>query len=152
DFWVEIVTLLIPGFNDSRDELTRLTSFLAGISPAIPWHVTAFHGDYKMNDPQNTTPEMLLAAAEIGRDAGLQHVYAGNLPGQVGDLEHTCCARCGGRLITRYGYHILQYAIAPDGTCRSCSTPIPGRWSPRFEGQITSRPFVPGSRSRLSVL
>ena len=91
-FWVEIVTLLIPGFNDSRDELTRLTSFVASVSPDIPWHVTAFHGDYKMTDPQNTTAEMLLAAADIGRASGLRYVYAGNLPGQVGTLEDTHCA------------------------------------------------------------
>ena len=64
--WVEIVTLLIPGFNDSRDEVERLTSFIAGVSPDIPWHVTAFHKDYRMNDPENTTPEMLMAAADIG--------------------------------------------------------------------------------------
>src|SRR5208337_4303588 len=64
--WMEIVTLLIPGFNDSDDELTRLTEFLAGVSPDIPWHATAFHSDYKMSDTENTTPEMLLRAAEIG--------------------------------------------------------------------------------------
>ena len=58
--WVEIVTLLIPGFNNSDDEIERLTSFLAGVSPDIPWHVTAFHKDYRMNDPENTTPEMLM--------------------------------------------------------------------------------------------
>ena len=79
-FWVEIVTLLIPGFNDSRDELTRLTSFVAGVSPDIPWHVTAFHGDYKMTDPENTTADMLLAAADIGRANGLRYVYAGQPP------------------------------------------------------------------------
>src|SRR6267154_1570442 len=84
-FWLEIVTLLIPGFNDSRDELQRLTSFVAGVSPDIPWHVTAFHGDYKMTGPENTSPEMLLAAADIARSSGLRHVYAGNLPGSVGD-------------------------------------------------------------------
>ena len=58
--WLEIVTLLIPGFNNSRDELERMTSFIAGVSPDIPWHVTAFHKDYRMNDPENTTPEMLM--------------------------------------------------------------------------------------------
>src|SRR5579872_38626 len=78
-FWVEIVTLLIPGFNDSRDEIERLTSFVASVSPDIPWHVTAFHGDYKMTDPENTTADMLLSAAEIGRANGLRYVYAGNL-------------------------------------------------------------------------
>src|SRR5437867_4806504 len=93
--WVEIVTLLIPGFNDSRDELMRLTSFVASVSPDIPWHVTAFHGDYKMTSPQNTTAAMLLEAAAIGRAHGLRVVYAGNLPGRVEDLEDTRCAACG---------------------------------------------------------
>src|SRR3989449_3653242 len=151
-FWVEIVTLLIAGFNDSRDEIERLTAFVASVSPDIPWHVTAFHGDYKMTDPENTTAEMLLEAASIGREAGLRHVYAGNLPGQVGDLEDTRCASCGDILVSRYGYYIRDYRIAPDGTCPSCAATIPGRWSARFDGQITARPFLPGSRSRLSLL
>ena len=105
-----------------------------------------------MNDPENTTPEMLMAAAGIGRAAGLQYVYAGNLPGQVGDLEDTRCAACGDLLIARYGYHIRRYQITPNGWCGSCGATVPGRWSGSFDGQITSRPFVPGSRSRLSVL
>ena len=91
DVWLELVTLLIPGFNDSEDELKRLTEFVAGVSPDIPWHVTAFHGDYKMTEPSNTTPKMLQNAAAIGAAAGLRYVYAGNLPGQVGDLENTHC-------------------------------------------------------------
>jgi pyruvate formate lyase activating enzyme len=152
EFWVEIVTLLISGFNDSRDELQRLTAFVASVSPDIPWHVTAFHGDYKMTDPENTTAEMLLAAASIGRDAGLRYVYAGNLPGRVGDLEDTRCASCGDTLVARYGYYIRDYRITPDGKCPSCAATIPGRWSPRFDGQITAHPFVPGSRSRLALL
>ncbi len=152
EFWVEIVTLLIPGFNDSRDELVRLTSFIASVSPDIPWHVTAFHGDYKMTDPQNTTAEMLLAAAEVGRAAGLRYVYAGNRPGEVGDLEHTHCASCGETLVARHGYFIRDYRITSDGRCPACAEPVPGRWSATFEGQITSRPFVPGSRARLSIL
>jgi pyruvate formate lyase activating enzyme len=151
-FWVEIVTLLIAGFNDSRDELQRLTAFVASVSPDIPWHVTAFHGDYKMMDPANTTAAMLLEAAAIGRDAGLRYVYAGNLPGSVEDLEDTRCASCGEVLVARYGYAIRSYRITPEGTCPACAAPIPGRWSPRFDGQIASRPFVPGSRSRLSIL
>src|SRR5207302_3471614 len=85
DFWLEIVTLLIPGFNDSDDELKRLSEFLVSVSPYIPWHVTAFHKDYKMTDPENTTAKDLIRAAEIGKKAGLRYVYAGNLPGQVGD-------------------------------------------------------------------
>jgi pyruvate formate lyase activating enzyme len=150
-FWVEIVTLLIPGFNDSRDELARLTAFIASVSPDIPWHVTAFHGDYKMTDPENTTAEMLLAAADMGRTNGLRYVYAGNLPGSVGDLEDTRCAVCHELLVSRYGYHIREYRLTPDGRCPSCATAVPGRWSPRFDGQITSRPFVPGSR-RFTIL
>jgi pyruvate formate lyase activating enzyme len=151
EFWVEIVTLLIPGFNDSRDELTRLTEFIASVSPDIPWHVTAFHGDYKMTDPENTTAEMLLAAAAIGRASGLRYVYAGNLPGQVGDLENTRCASCGDVLIARYGYHIRDYRLTADGRCPSCSAAVPGRWSAHFDGQVTSRPFIPGSR-RFTIL
>jgi pyruvate formate lyase activating enzyme len=145
-FWIEIVTLLIPGFNDSRDELARLSAFIASVSPDIPWHVTAFHGDYKMTDPENTTAEMLLSAADMGRANGLRYVYAGNLPGSVGDLEDTRCASCHELLVSRYGYHIREYRLTSDGRCPSCAAAVPGRWSPRFDGQITSRPFVPGSR------
>ena len=143
DFWVEIVTLLVPGFNDGRDELQRLTSFIAGVSPDIPWHVTAFRGDYKMTEPGDTTAGMLLEAAAIGRSAGLRYVYAGNLPGQVGDLEDTRCAACGDTLVSRTGYHIRQYRITPDGACPSCGSAVPGRWSARFDGQIAWKPFVP---------
>ena len=142
NIWLEIVTLLIPGFNDSRDELERLTSFVAAVSPDIPWHVTAFHGDYKMTSPENTTAAMLRTAAAIGRANGLRYIYAGNLPGQVGDLEHTACSSCGARLITRLGYHIRDYTITAAGTCPSCAAPVPGRWRARFEGQLTSRPIT----------
>ena len=151
DFWLEIVTLLIPGFNDSRDELSRLTAFVAGVSPDIPWHVTAFHRDYKMTDPQNTTAEMLLTAADIGRANGLRHVYAGNLPGEVGDLEDTRCSACNELLVGRYGYFVREYHITPEGRCPSCRAPVPGRWSPRFDGQVASRPFIPASR-RFTIL
>jgi pyruvate formate lyase activating enzyme len=145
-FWVEIVTLVIPGFNDSDDELKALAEFLAGVSPDIPWHVTAFHKDYKMTDPANTPPETLQRAAEIGRKAGLRFVYAGNLPGRIGDLENTRCPNCRELLIERYGYHILDYRLTPEGKCPKCFASIPGRWSEKFEGQITSLPFIPGMR------
>jgi pyruvate formate lyase activating enzyme len=150
-FWVEIVTLLIPGFNDSPDELTRLTAFVASVSPDIPWHVTAFHQDYKMTDPGDTTPEMLLAAADIGKQSGLRFVYAGNLPGHVGTLEHTRCPTCRTVLVERHGYHIRQYRLAADGSCPTCATVIPGRWSKAFEGQIASSPFTPDRRRGLPV-
>jgi pyruvate formate lyase activating enzyme len=139
DIWVEIVTLLIPGFNDTRDELQRLTAFIAGVSADIPWHVTAFHGNYRMTAPDGTTADMLLAAADIGRGNGLRYVYAGNLPGQVGDLEHTRCAACGERLVERRGYVIARCGITPDGRCPSCAASVPGRWGD--DGQPGSRPF-----------
>jgi len=143
EFWVEIVTLLIAGFNDSDEEIERLTSFIADVSPDVPWHVTAFHGDYKMTDPPDTTPGMLERAVEIGRRNGLRFVYAGNLPGSVGDLEKTRCPACGFTLIERFAYHISAYRLTSDGACPKCGTRIPGRWATRFDGQISARPFRP---------
>ena len=149
-FWLEIVTLLVPGFNDSEDEVKRLSEFLVSVSPDIPWHVTAFHKDYKMIDPDSTTAQHLVRAAEIGKMAGLRYVYAGNLPGQVGELENTRCANCRELLIERYGYLILDYQLTADGSCPHCETKIPGRWAPSFQGQITSHPYLPRQRRRLS--
>ncbi|HZJ23289.1 MAG TPA: AmmeMemoRadiSam system radical SAM enzyme, partial [Anaerolineales bacterium] len=126
--WVEIVTLTIPGFNDSNEELWDAARFIAGVSRDIPWHVTAFHKDYKMTDPDNTDSKILLRAAEIGREAGLRYVYAGNLPGQVGEYEDTFCVQCNQRLIHRSGYVIREYRITKDGTCPGCNTRIPGLW------------------------
>jgi len=150
--WVEIVTLLIPGFNDSAQELHDLTAFVSGVSPDIPWHVTAFHADYKMTDTSSTTPSMLERAAAIGREAGLRFVYAGNLPGRVGTLEHTACHACGERLISRRGYLIQDYRLTAEGACPGCRTPLPGRWDPAFSGQRATSPFLPHDRTRLSVL
>jgi len=143
--WLEIVTLLIPGFNDSNDELHRLTEFLAEISPDIPWHVTAFHGDYKMQNDvaRDTNAEDLLRAVEIARQSGLRYIYAGNLSGQVGEWEDTRCPHCNETLIERHRYLIKNYKLTPEGRCPKCATKIPGRWSPTFEAQITSRPFSP---------
>ena len=142
-FWLEVLTLVIPGFNDSDDELTRLAEFIVSVSPDIPWHVTAFHKDYKMTDPDDTRPETLLRAAGIGKKAGLRYIYAGNLPGEVGDLENTRCPDCHELLVERYGYLITQYRLTPDGRCPKCSKSIPGRWDPAFRSQITDHPFVP---------
>jgi pyruvate formate lyase activating enzyme len=128
-FWEEIVTLVIPGFNDSEDELKRAADFIASVSPDIPWHVTAFHQDYHMQDNANTTAEQLVRACEIGRDAGLRYVYAGNLPGRVGRWENTYCPHCDELLVERYGYLIRQMRVTSDGQCPSCSTRIPGVWS-----------------------
>ncbi len=128
-FWVEIVTLVIPSFNDADEELTGIAKFLASISRDLPWHVTAFHQDYKMTDPENTTAAMLLRAVHIGEAAGLRYVYAGNLPGQVGKYESTFCPSCRTVLIERRGFQIVQDVLtASAGVCPTCQTAIPGRW------------------------
>lgn len=145
-FWVEIVTLLVPGFNDSDDELKRLTEFLVSVSPDIPWHVTAFYKDYKMTDPENTSARDLMRAAEIGKMAGLSYIYAGNLPGQVEKLENTYCPKCHGLVIERYGYLITGSHLTSNGSCPFCGTAIPGRWDPSFQGQVTDRPLRPSLR------
>ncbi len=144
--WLEIVTLIIPGFNDSEAELRKAAEFLASVSPMIPWHVTAFHSDYKMDTTPSTPVETLLHAAEIGKEAGLKYIYAGNLPGQVGELENTHCHACNELLVRRYGYLITEYRLTPEGKCPECATAIPGRWGKQFDGQIAATPFLPRSR------
>ena len=150
--WLELVTLLIPGFNDSEKELRGLTDFVASVSPDIPWHVTAFHKDYKMEGPRNTTADDLSRAVAIGKQAGLHYVYAGNLPGRVGDAENTDCHNCGQTVIKRYGYYIEGYQLTSDGRCPSCGKAVPGRWAGKFEGQIADHPFLPQRRSGLVTI
>jgi pyruvate formate lyase activating enzyme len=144
-FWLEIVTLIIPGFNDSEQELTDAAQFLAGLSPDIPWHVTAFHQDYHMTDPDDTSAAALMRAAEIGQAAGLRYVYAGNLPGQVGDYEHTFCPHCHARLIARHGYVILDYQLTAQGACPHCGTHLAGIWTDRPEQVRRHGPGAPRS-------
>jgi pyruvate formate lyase activating enzyme len=105
-----------------------MTEFLASVSPDIPWHVTAFHKDYRMLEPDNTTARSLVRAAEIGQKRGLRYVYAGNLPGRVGPYEHTFCPGCGQAVVRRMGYRVLEVAL--DGnSCRRCGMTIPGVWT-----------------------
>jgi pyruvate formate lyase activating enzyme len=130
--WLEIVTLLVPGFNDSQQELKSLTEFIARISPEIPWHVTAFHKDYKMTEPENTKSADLLRATEIARETGLRYIYAGNLPGRLANLENTYCPDCRKLLVERRGFQVLHYSLTADGRCPDCSHAIPGRWSGDF--------------------
>lgn len=134
-FWLEVLTLVVPGFNDSDEELRDAASFIADVSPDIPWHVTAFHKDYKMTDPANTTAAGLIRAVEIGAEAGLHYVYAGNRPGEVGNWENTYCPTCRSLLIERYGYVILSYHLTDNGNCPRCQTHIPGIW-PRSAGEV----------------
>lgn len=128
DFWVEIVTLTIPGLNDSDQELREIAEFLAGVDVHIPWHVTAFHPDYRMTDPPRTSAETLLRAYEIGRAAGLKYVYPGNLPGLVGERENTRCHACGATQIFRNGFEVRRNVLATGGKCSHCGVAIPGVW------------------------
>ncbi|MBZ5574979.1 MAG: AmmeMemoRadiSam system radical SAM enzyme [Acidobacteriia bacterium] len=127
-FWLEVVTLVVPGFNDSDSELRAIAEFLAALSRDIPWHVTAFHQDYKMTGPDDTPAATLIRAARIGRAAGLRYVYAGNSPGRTGNLEHTFCAGCGVPLIERLGFRVLRNRLLSSGVCPDCGTAIPGVW------------------------
>ena len=124
--WVEIVTLVIPGFNDSDEELTQMAEFLASVDVDIPWHVTAYHQDYKM-DNEPTTPAHLLRAYEIGRRAGLRYIYPGNIPGRVGDREGTHCPKCDAVVIGRTGFRVTSFRLV-NGACPDCGTAIPGVW------------------------
>jgi pyruvate formate lyase activating enzyme len=133
--WLEIVTLLIPGFNDSNEELKKLTAFLASVSPDIPWHVTAFHSDYHMMETPDTQVDQLVRAAEIGAEAGLRFVYAGNRPGMVGAWENTRCPGCQATVIERVGYLVRSYHLTAEGTCSACGTKVPGVW-PSSPGDV----------------
>jgi pyruvate formate lyase activating enzyme len=127
-FWLEIVTLVVPGLNDDEGELRDAAQFIAGVSPDIPWHVTAFHPDYRMDDRDVTPSRVLVRAAELGVAAGLRYVYAGNLPGRVGPFEDTRCPGCGATVVRRVGFRVLERRVGADGRCGRCSTGIAGRW------------------------
>ncbi|MBN1681771.1 MAG: AmmeMemoRadiSam system radical SAM enzyme [Anaerolineae bacterium] len=127
--YLEVLTLVIPGFNDNNDELWDAANFIRSVSPDIPWHVTAFHPDYKMTDPPRTPPQTLIRAAEIGTEAGLKYVYAGNLPGRSGEWEDTRCPNCQMTLVRRMGFMVHENKLAATGgVCPRCGTKIPGIW------------------------
>ena len=126
--WLEVLTLIVPGFNDDETQLRGIAKYLAELDRSIPWHVTAFHQDYKLTEPRNTAASDLMRAAEIGAEAGLHFVYAGNLPGRVGEWENTRCPKCGTTLIERYGYLVRGYRLTPEGKCPQCDHQIPGLW------------------------
>jgi pyruvate formate lyase activating enzyme len=123
--WVEITTLLIPGMNDSRDELKQIAKFIVELDPGIPWHISRFYPTYRMTDRPPTSPASIQKAREIGLEAGIRYVYSGNLPGDPG--ENTFCHHCGQRLVHRIGYQIRENRIQ-SGTCPDCQTKIPGVW------------------------
>jgi pyruvate formate lyase activating enzyme len=126
--WVEVVTLLIPGLNDDSAELWDAARFLCGVSADIPWHVTAYHPDYQYDAGRPTDAADLTRAAEIGQEAGLRYVYAGNLPGMVKELEDTLCPKCRHPVVRRRGYTILEYRLGADGKCPDCGEILAGIW------------------------
>lgn len=123
--WVEVTTLIIPGWNDSDDELKDIAAFVHGISPEIPWHVTRFWPTYQMTDRQPTPHETLRRAREIGLEAGLQFVYVGNIPDGTG--EHTYCPGCGKPVIERSGFSITSSRLE-HGHCPACKAKVAGIW------------------------
>lgn len=127
--WIEIVTLLVPGFNDSKRELEELVRFIRDVCAEIPWHVTAFHKNYLWTHTPDTSPEDLLQAAEIGKREGLRYIYTGNLPGATGDAENTRCPNCGFVLVERTGFRVFGCRLTGKGDCPACLTHIPGIWS-----------------------
>jgi pyruvate formate lyase activating enzyme len=126
--WVEVVTLVVPGFNDSHEELRDIARFLASVSPDIPWHVTAFHQDYRMTEPENTGLDVLLRATDIGREEGLRFAYAGNLHRSSRNHESTFCPSCHELLIERRGFSVVKNTLV-EGTCPTCCATIPGVWT-----------------------
>jgi len=135
--WVEITTLLIPGMNDSDDELGRLTAWVADhLGPDVPLHFSAFHPDHRMLDVPATPPATLTRARQIALWQGLHHVYTGNVHDVAGGT--TTCQGCGAAVIIRDWYRIEQYRLTGDGRCTACGTRLagvfdgpPGEWGRR---------------------
>jgi pyruvate formate lyase activating enzyme len=123
--WVEVTTLLIPGLNDSTEELENIAKFLVGLDPDIPWHISRFHPTYRLTDRGATPAESIRRARDIGYEAGVKYVYTGNLPGDEG--EKTYCHSCDHVLIDRYGFSITRNVIK-DNRCPHCKAVIPGVW------------------------
>ncbi len=119
--WVEVTTLIIPYANDDPGEIIAIADELCNIDPAIPWHLSRFYPNYKMDDVAPTDPNVIRNFAEMGRSVGLKYVYVGNMPGDK--RESTYCPSCGELLIKRYGFDILSNRIV-NGRCPSCGTKI----------------------------
>ena len=124
--WLEVTTLLIPGLNDSIEELKEIAQFLANLDPNIPWHISRFHPTYRLTHIPSTPPERIQRARDLGYEAGLNYVYTGNLPGDEG--EKTFCHECGELIIDRLGFTVTQNKVKK-GLCLKCGEKIPGVWN-----------------------
>ncbi len=125
--WVEVTTLIVPGENDSAEELKAIASFLAGVGKEIPWHISRFHPDYKMTDKDSTPLSSLKTAYKIGKEAGLRYVYVGNVQAgtELWPDEKTCCYKCQKSLISRIGFEVIENNLE-NGACPSCKTVLDG--------------------------
>jgi len=125
DVWIEVTTLIVPGFNDSKDELLEIASFISGVSPDIPWHISAFYPTYRMLDRPPTSIQSLITAQAIGREKGLNYIYLGN----VNKEGNTFCPKCGKMLVRRLGFSITEdYLTITGGYCPKCEYMVAGRW------------------------
>lgn len=135
--WVELTTLLIPGLNDSINEISAMSEWITSeLGVDVPLHFSAFHPDYKMTNISATPAETLRRARKIAKSAGLLYVYTGNVHDHDGDS--TYCPSCESALIERDWYEIEQYRVTPDGRCPDCDTSIAGCFE-KFEGQFGRR-------------
>jgi pyruvate formate lyase activating enzyme len=122
--WVEVTTLLIEGENDSDQDIKEMAEFIANdLGHGVPWHLSAFHPDYKMQDHEHTSLKTLERARQIGKNAGLHYVYMGNVPVH----SDTYCPGCGEMLIDRSGYTVHIDRLA-DGHCPKCQRALEGVW------------------------
>ena len=131
-YWIELITLVVPGFNDDPGGLRRMAREIAAIDPAIPWHLNAFFPRYRMRERPVTPALALFAAAGSAIARGLKYVYAGNLP-ELREMSHTRCARCRATLVERADYATVANRII-DGACPGCGAAIPGIWSAPLSG------------------
>ena len=130
DIWIEITTLLIPGENDSEQEITRIARFISDVSPDIPWHLSRFIPQYQFADREPTPLETLLRAREIGKKHGIRYVYLGN----AGGYDDTRCHVCDTLLVER-AYFGLDEILIDDHSCPACGNEIPGRWYVRVKAR-----------------
>lgn len=121
--WIEVTTLVIPGFNDDPRSFDFIASFIASLDPAIPWHISRFFPAYKMQDLPPTPVQSLERAKKAGEDAGLKYVYLGNVPVKK---DETLCPKCGKVLLKRSGYTLLANGITGEGRCEHCGAPFDG--------------------------
>jgi pyruvate formate lyase activating enzyme len=152
DVWFETTTLLIPGQNDSEEELEAMTRWVVEhLGPDVPMHFSAFHPDWKMMDTPPTPPATVLRAREIALANGVRYAYVGNIHNAGADS--TWCHHCGHKLIGRDWYELSDWNLRPDGTCNKCGTPCagvfearPGTWGARYR-RVRMRDYASEART-----